>query len=93
MNYLKADIRLTSDGDKWGNTMNWLFHIADEITFNRSFPVPAEWQFKPSPLGSGNQPEDYETELVQDCPDKDLLFFGRVLNRYADCLKKAGLDY
>ena len=30
---LKNEFKLTNDGDNWGNVMQWLFAIADYLTF------------------------------------------------------------
>jgi hypothetical protein len=90
---LKQEYRLTYSGDAWGNAMNWLFHIADELYHNRLTPVPDDWGFRPSPHGPTNHPGDYETECVAEASDEDLIRFGNVLNRYAGLLKRAGHDY
>lgn len=90
---MKTEFKLTGDGDRWGNTMNWLFNIADEIYFNRNFEVPVEWEFKPSCLGPSNDPEDWVQQIVISSNDVELLHWGKVLNRYADLLRKHGKDY
>ena len=89
----KAEFRLTSDGDDWGNVLGWWFHVADEIYWNRDFPVPEEWEFRASPIGPQNEPDEYETEVVRNMSDDDLAHFGAVLNRYARFLKHCGKDY
>ena len=88
----KFEFKLTSDGDKWGNGMIWLFNIADEIHFNRDTCVPDEWQFRPSPLGPSSD-DDYQAEIVQNMPDDDLLRFGNVIHRYLDRVRFLGEDY
>lgn len=93
LSQIQVEYRLTCDGDAWGNAMNWLFAIADEIHFNRSVECPASWQFKPSILGASNDPDDYATGIVRDAPDHDLITFGQLLNRYLRALRHAGHDY
>ncbi len=90
---LKADFKLSCDGDTWGETMQWWFTIADEIYFNRDFPVPADWHFRPSPLGPSNEPGEWPVDIVEAAGDDELLAFGNLLNRYARLLKRAGKDY
>jgi hypothetical protein len=90
---IKQEYRLTYCGDKWGHTMSWLFHIADELYHHRETPVPDDWGFRPSPLGPSNDPDSYETECVAEATDEELVRFGNVLNRYAGLLKRAGRDY
>lgn len=92
-NEAKSEYRLFFDGDHWGHVMHWWFTVADEIYHCRDFPVPAEWEFKPSPLGPINDPEDYATNVVTEMSDSDLLRFGQLLHRYASVLKQAGVDY
>lgn len=90
---LKQEFRLTDSGDSWGSVMAWWFAVADEIYFGRDFEVPGEWRFRPSPLGSQNDPEMYETECVREASDEALQRFGAVLTRYASMLRAAGKDY
>ena len=90
---LKQEFNLTSDGDAWGNAMLWWFSIADEIHFNREFDVPSEWQFRPSPIGPSNDPDDYITTVVREASDAELQSFGALIHRYARALKHAGKDY
>ena len=79
--------------DDWGTSMTWWFTIADEIYFNRDFPVPKSWQFKPSPFGPSNDQEDYTTDIVQEMNDDDLLKFGLLIDRFARHLKFHGRSY
>ena len=91
---LKQEFRMSHDGDTWGNTMRWWFTIADEIYFNReNIRVPNEWQFKPSPMGPSNDPDDYVTNVVKEADDDSLLAFGKIINRYASLLKRNEMDY
>lgn len=90
---LKFEFRLTNDGDDWGHVMRWLFAIADEIYFNRDFPVPADWGFRPSPLGPSNDDDDYTTQCVREADDASLLMFGKMMNRAANILAAMNCDY
>lgn len=93
MKDLKAEFRLTCDGDCWGSVMLWWFAIADELHFNRDSGVPSSWQFRPSPLGPSNDLEAYETEIVEAADTETLLRFGELMNRCASRLKRLGKDY
>ena len=90
---LKAKFRTFCDGDDWGETMCWLFTIADELHFERATPVPDEWQFRPSPLGPSNDDDDFRTDCVREADDETLVRFGNLLTRYARLLRKHGKDY
>ncbi len=90
---LKLEFRFANDGDDWGHVQHWLFSIADEIYFNRDFPVPDDWGFRPSPLGPANDDDDYVTQCVRDADDKSLLKFGKILNRAARLLAAKNCDY
>jgi hypothetical protein len=90
---LKAEFRLTYDGDDWGHVMYWLFSIADEIYFNRDFPVPTEWKFRPSPLGPTNDDDDYITNCIREANDASLLMFGKTMNRAARLLTAKNRNY
>jgi len=93
-NDLKAEFKLSSDGDEWGNVMQWWFTVADEIYFNRdTIEVPESWEFRPSPLGPSNEPDDYPTYIVADAKADDLLRFGKLMDRYAGALRHADHDY
>jgi hypothetical protein len=90
---LKAEFRLTYDGDDWGHVTHWLFSIADEIYFNRDFSVPAEWKFRPSPLGPSNDDDDYTTQCVREADDASLLMFGKMMNRATRLLTAQNCNY
>lgn len=91
---LKNECRLTYCGDKWGDIMNWWFTIAEEIYHNRpNLSVPTEWQFKPSPLGNCNEPDNYTTTIIEAATDNALMKFGALIHRYAEMLKTAGQSY
>lgn len=88
---LLEDFRLFFD-EPWGSTMHWWFTIADEL-YHREALTPAHWQFKPSPIGSVNDPDDAATQAVMATGSDALVFAGNVLHRYAQVLKRAGVDY
>jgi hypothetical protein len=92
---LKDEFRLTYDSDEWGHVMHWWFTVADELYWNRRPAVwlPEDWQFRPSPIGPVNDPDDYATGCVTETETDDLLRFGHLLHRYAAKLKQAGKDY
>lgn len=88
---LMQEYRLTCDGDTWGNTMAWWFAVAGEM-HERGLDIPADWQYRPSPLGGKND-DAYETPICEEASDDALILFGRAMNRYATILKAAGKDY
>lgn len=94
-NDLKAEFRISSSGDSWGECMSWWFTTADEIYFHRAprLRVPASWRFRPSPLGLSNEPDRYETITIEAATDEALERFGTLLTRYASKLKIAKRDY
>jgi hypothetical protein len=91
---IKAEFKLMFDpGDPWGSTMLWWFAIADSLLFTHDVAPPQHWQFRPSPLGPSNEPEQYETEIVDNTDPDALVRFGNLLTRYAAFLKRAGMNY
>ncbi len=88
---LMREYRLATSGDPWGDTMGWWFAVAGEM-YERDLPIPAEWRYRPSPLGS-KDPDAYETPICSMATDEALRLFGRALTRYADRLRAAGKDY
>lgn len=88
---LMKEFRIAQSGDWWGDTMSWWFAVAGEM-WERGLPIPAEWKYRPSPLG-GKEPDAYETPICEDASDDALRLFGRALTRYAAKLKAAGKDY
>lgn len=92
---LKSEFRLFDcDGNSWGEVMHWWFVIADEIYFHRdTIEVPGDWQFRPSPLGESNSPDDYAVASVRETPNDELIRFGALIHRYAGALLHAGRDY
>lgn len=91
-NDLCSEFRLCFDGsDPWGSTMAWWFAVAGEM-YARGLPIPAAWRYRPSPMGA-RDPDAYETPICEAADDVALILFGRMLARYATCLKKGGMDY
>lgn len=88
---LKAEFRLTNDGDSWGNAMSWWFAVAGEM-YERGLEVPPAWQYRPSPMGAID-PDQYEAPIVAEAADDNLCRFGAMLHRYAGMLRAAGKDY
>ena len=90
---LKKEYKLTSDGDAWGNCMQWLFAIGDHLTFNTNIPVPAEWEFRPSPLGADDDSYVFQFLREDHVAADDVLSFGHSLIRLRDILQSQGRDY
>ena len=89
---LMQEFRTFQSGDVWGDTMHWWFTCADEL-FRREGWTPEHWKFRASPLGPSNDPDDYATNVCVEVGADDLERFGNTLFRYAQRLKRAGLDY
>lgn len=92
---LKADFRIDLRSDPWGHTLHHWFMVADEIYFRRPrLCVPADWQFRPSPLGPNSDDDgDPFSETLRAADDAAVLRFGNLLSRYADRLRHAGKSY
>lgn len=90
---LKQCFHETSSGDPWGNTMGWLFAIADYLHFETEIEVPEEWEFRPSPLGVGTEEDAYEWQALKEAEPEAILPFGRLLWRYRGYLKFKKKDY
>ena len=90
---LKHEYKLTSDGDAWGNCMQWLFAIGDHLTFNTDTPVPDAWEFRPSPLGPDEDSFVYQFLQEDHVPAGEVLSFGHALIRLRDILQAQGRDY
>ena len=73
--------------------MQWLFAIADYLTFETEECVPDAWQFRPSPLGADE--ESYVFQALKDfaLPSKEVLHFGKVLFRVREILERKGESY
>lgn len=93
MNNLNQEFRVTGCHDSWGNVMAWWFSIADHLTFNSDLYVPDSWEYRPSPLGPSNDPDDYVTNVLNETDDNLLLKFGNILERYARNLERHGKNY
>jgi hypothetical protein len=87
---LKAELRLIED-DPWGTCMSWWFATAAEL-FERGVYLPGGWQYRPSPMGAID-PDAYESPIVAEATDDDLLRFGCLLDRYTSKLKASGKAY
>jgi len=71
----------------WGDCMHWWFTVAEEM-FMRGLPIPETWEYRQSPLGPQNDPDDYATQIVWGLPDGDLLRLGQVMTRYAGVIRR-----
>ena len=90
---LKNEFKLTNDGDNWGNVMQWLFAIADYLTFETNECVPDKWQFKPSPFGADEESYVFQALKEMALPSNEVLQFGKVLIRVRDILESKGESY
>lgn len=85
-------------GDAYGSAVMWHFAICDAMQ-DRSFYIPGEWEFTPSPFGS--DADAYEYQAIDEELDgldsateaRWLTHAGNVLHRYATQLRLSGQDY
>ncbi len=89
-----------NEGDLWGNTKEWWFCVT-EVMYHNNLAMPPEWLHEDSPLHDDTYlDEDLawpESELADLYRDKrvtmqDLLTFGRVLTKYLELLRAAGME-
>jgi hypothetical protein len=78
--------------EPWGSTMLWWFTIADELYWREGY-TPPHWEYRPSPIGPVNDPDDYATQVCVETGADALVFAGNVLYRYAKLLKANDMDY
>jgi hypothetical protein len=78
--------------DPWGNTMHWLFAIADALHWHHARPelIPDVWEFRPS-IFWADPTEEYATCCNAD--PIELAKFGAKLWRLREILKTQGRDY
>ena len=90
---LKAEFRLSNDGDSWGTAMQWRFAIA-AVLYDRDEDIPGDWHYRPSPMaGPQADPECYADQVCSEADSGALLEFGIILDRYDSMLRAAGQDY
>lgn len=86
-------------GDPWGTAIGWAFAVADVLHFAAGEPVPAEMQYRPSPVQHEVDRDLYPDAEVLDMYESgeltadDLTTAAKCLSRYLDWCKAAGLDY
>lgn len=88
--------------DKWGDVMSFWFATAEVIYHCTDADVPAEWEFRDSPVhddqtwaDEADWPESEIIDLFRTgrVNVDDLLTFGDVLTSYAHILDMAGESY
>ena len=89
---IKAEFRLSNDGDGFGNCMGWMFPIAIELDL-RGAGVPEAWQYRAGAMGSHHEPDCYVAECLQNYSDETIQQFGNVLSRYQSKLHAADMAY
>lgn len=95
---IKHLIKMSDDGDPWGNAMQFRFGIAELVY--RYGDVPEHWEFEPG-LSANETPEedsfpDSELEYLYQngyCTLDDMIKTGNILKRYTDHLDNKGLSY
>ncbi len=91
-NDIKAEYKMSCDGDGFGDCMGWMFPIAIELDV-RGVGVPEAWQYRAGAFGSHHEPGCYVAEILHSYGDEILVQFGNVLARYQSKLHAAGLSY
>lgn len=84
-------IRLSSDGDAWGNCMLSFFGIADYM-HHKGYAIPAAWRFSPGLSVDG------DNHIFQECKRLRLsaqqcVRVGRILSRWSGILIARGKNY
>lgn len=97
--HIMGEIKLMfGDGDPWGTGMSWLFAIAEVLYVEFGEYVP---DFEPSPFlrTRDDLDDDYSTDAILYALDNghatpnDVRNVFRVMTRYDDHLRHAGLNY
>jgi hypothetical protein len=94
-------IRMSDDGDQWGNAMGFAFGICDVLWHaeDGTVDIPAQWQYRHSPVcrevDMDQWPDSELQEMLTDglVSTDDLLYAGTVVDRYARWLDAAGKSY
>lgn len=79
-------------GDMWGWAMSWLFDMCGYLIIERSTMPPPELEYRPGALGP-DLPDEWHTEILRDMTTRQIVHCTKVLHRYADLLRKHGMDY
>ena len=90
-NKLLFAIRLSSDGDSWGNCMMAFFGLADYMN-RKGYAIPTAWRFSPGLSVDG------DNYIFQECKRLRLSAqqcarIGRILSRWSDILKECRKGY
>jgi hypothetical protein len=102
---IRADLRMYSDGDAWGDTMSAWFSIAD-VLYVTGEELPNAWKYRQprseeTVLENMHDPDNGDS-LAQDLllgvgdgtvSANDLRHAGNVLDRYASILTAQGRNY
>jgi len=90
-----AEVKLThGNGDPWGTNISWMFALADYMWYWCGELLPG---YRPSPIKFDMKDISYELQVLMDILDEweddDIRQVYKVLSRYNDWLKAAGMDY
>jgi hypothetical protein len=95
-NPVLAIMRDDFDSDEWGTAIGWGFAVA-ELSTLEGVDVAPELEYRPSILGPilEGYPDTYLQEMYEadEVSEDDLREAGKLLARYLDWLRAAGLDY
>lgn len=96
---IMGEIRTWDGADQWGHALGWWFAIADVLWHMDPSLIPADWIYRHAPGCTEPDPDDYPTADVvamvtaEEVTAADLVYAGRILDRYTGWLRAAGQDY
>jgi hypothetical protein len=88
----KNELRLISDTDVWGTSVEAWFECAGHMN-KRGLHIPSSWEYSQGLGGDGTENESYWYELFEAAPDNVLINVGNLLFRYCQFLRYKGKDY
>jgi hypothetical protein len=98
-NPVLALFRDTDDSfDPWGSALSAFFQVADVLWHASAEEIPAEWDYRHSPVCAFGSDDFLAAELrfqhdFGRITDDDLIFAGTVLSRLVNFYRSQGLDY
>jgi len=93
-NELLDILRIDLPIDRWGHAMSAWFDVAEEM-YIRDINIPEQWKFNPGIgvlRGERNEGSLFKVFGIE-LTDDELIYAGRVLERYTSILDSAGMSY
>ena len=87
----KFEFRLICS-DEWGTAMEAWFEACGHLN-SRGETIPAEWEYRPALGTDGRDEESYWNELFESASTEELWAIAKLMARYCQVLKLAGVDY